>query len=221
MWVAGRSIDYHERNNWACLWATLSPTDELFCYREWYPDPTKNSTAQIAKRIAEKSGDERYIINMIDPRAKINQSNTGKSALEDLNDEFFELRRQGVGTGGYWETFDTKGLVGRDDIRRRLRNSLQVKQPFHNSVYDGDTQVLLPTIWILQSCPELAKSLRQWRYEEWGQRGGLRDRKEETAQKFSHFCTALEGLLKDKRFRPRRMSSIRQHKRPQYFKNRG
>jgi hypothetical protein len=48
-----------------------------------------------------------------------------------------------------------------------------------------------------------------------------KDRKEEPSQKFSHFCTALEGLLKDKRFKSRSMSRIPRHKRPTYFKNRG
>jgi hypothetical protein len=176
-----------------------------------------------AHQVAEMSGLEKYTLNMIDPRADINQSNTGSSALEDLNDEFFKLRRQGIGTGGYWETYDTKGLVGRNDIRTRLSNSVRCKIPFHNTINDGNNTILLPTIWILRSCPETAKSLRQWRYEEWGTGGQLRDKKEQPAQKFSHFCTALEGLLKDRRFRPRMMSAVKymKHKRPQYFKNRG
>lgn len=223
MWIAGRTIDYHERIPWAILWVSKSPTDEVFVYREWNPAPTKGkwTNETIAHRIADLSGKEKFVINLIDPLANRIQTNTGQTIIGDLNEEFFRLRKRGFGTGGYWEPYDTKGLLGRDNIRLRLRNSIRVQRPFNNVVYENDTAILLPTLWVFRSCPETAKSLKQWRYEEWGGGQNFKDKKEQPSQKFSHFCTALEGLLKDNRFKARQKSTLPRHRRPQYFKNRG
>lgn len=219
MYILGRAIDYHDRNPWAIIWAALSPQDELFIYRCWSPDLNKWVNATIAKEVASLSGTERFTLNLIDPLAKKVQTNTGKSALEDLNEEFFRLRRQGVGTGGYWEPYDTKGAVGRDAIKTRLHNSIRVERPFNNRITEEGREIWLPTIWILRRCGEVARSLRQWRYEEWGSSKTLvtKDRKETPSQKFSHFPTALEGLLKDRRFRARKHLAHRTIQRPTHF----
>ncbi len=44
------------------------------------------------------------------------------------------------------------------------------------------------------------------RYEDWARSGDnyTKEKKEVTAQKWSHFCTALEAVFKDFRFKPRR-----------------
>lgn len=223
MYVLGRAIDFHDRNPWAIIWAALSPEDELFVYRCWSPNLNKWVNETIAQEVARLSGSERYALNLIDPLAAKMQTNTGHSVIEDLNEHFFKLRRRGVGTGGFWESYDTKGTVGRDAIKARLRNSLRVGRPFNNGITEEGRQLFLPTIWILRRCEEVAKSLRQWRYDEWASSKILvtKDRKESPSQKFSHFPTALEGLLKDRRFRPRRAMVHRPNSRPTHFKVRG
>lgn len=220
-WTLARSIDFHERNPWAVIWAAISPFDELFVYREWTVDLKKWINKTIAEEIAKRSGFEVYRCNLIDPKARTPQTNTGRTTIDDLNDYFLDLKRDGVGTGGFWETFNTKDTVGRDDIRRRLRNSVTVERPFNNRSFEKGHELYLPTIWVLRNCPETARSLRSWRYEEWGSSKALvsKDRKEEPAQKFSHFCTALEGLLKDRRFRARKKMAKRVHDRPKFFKH--
>lgn len=219
MWVLGRAIDYHDRNPWAVIWAALSPQDELFVYRNWTVDLNKWVNSTIAREIATLSGNEKYALNLIDPLANKVQTNTGKTIVEDLNEHFFNLRREGVGTGGYWEPFDTKGTVGRDSIRTRLRNSADVERPFNNQITEKGRIIYLPTIWVFRQCGEVAKSLRQWRYEEWPSGRSLvtHDKKESPSQKFSHYCTALEGLLKDRRFRPKRHIAHRVNPRPKHF----
>ncbi|MBW2647341.1 MAG: hypothetical protein JRE23_14425, partial [Deltaproteobacteria bacterium] len=201
--VLARSFDFHPANPHAIVWAGLSSTDELFIYREWAPSPDKWVISRLSRHMAVESGHEKYVCNLIDPLAKTANQETGKSTVELMNNEFLDLKKAGIGLGGYWEVFNTKGEVGRDAIKERLYNSLTVERPFNNKiVVDGKTKHV-PTIWIFNTCRETARSLKQWRLESWASNRQLatRDRKEKHAEKWSHFCTALEGLLKDKRFR--------------------
>jgi hypothetical protein len=220
MWIRARSIDFHERNPWAISWLALSPQNECFVYREWMPSPTRWVTLSICEEIARLSGQERYSINLIDPLAKKIQPNTGVPVIKDINDAFSKLQKQEKCTGGYWEVFDTKGSKGRDAIRQRLQNAALVERPFNNRIVRDGEKIYLPTLWIFRSCRETAKSLKQWRYEEWGQArwSPIRDKKEAPVQKYSHFCTAIEGIMKDVRFRPLMRGRLKKRKAPKRFK---
>lgn len=218
-WVHARSIDYHERNPLAVVWVSMSPNDEAFVWMEWNPSPMTWTNDKMAEEIARKSGGYRFSFNGIDPLANKVQTNTGKTVVQDLNREFLRLKREGIGTGGYWEPFDTKGLKGREEIRKRLNNGLVVMKPFNNLMEHEGKQFRLPTLWICDTCPQTAKSLKQWRYEEFMAREMVnKDKKEVTAQKWSHFCTALEAVFKDVRFRPRKRWGISgNNRKPAYF----
>jgi hypothetical protein len=204
-WIHARSLDFHDRNNWAIVWVALSPNNEAFVYKEYNPSPLKNVTGTIAEEIGHRSGMTHFIMNLIDPLATKIQTNTGISTIEDLNRIFFQLKRDGICSGGYWEPYDTKGQKGREEIRKRLQNSVRVGSPFNNRINEEGKITDLPTIWISKDCREISKSLNQWRYDEWatGNVMAVKDKKEVPSQKFSHFCTALEGIFKDNRFRPR------------------
>jgi len=224
-WVHARSIDFHERNPWAIVWVALSPKNEAFVYREWSPDPSKWVNITIAEEVAYRSGMQKYTMNLIDPLARKIQTNTGISVVEDLNRAFYQLKKDGVCQGGYWEPFDTKGMLGRDAIKTRLKNSFRVGVPFCNDILEDGKKKILPTLWVSKECPEVAKSLRRWRFEEYATSSviAVKDRKESPAQKFSHYCTALEGIFKDNRFRPRRERGYRasKNKRTKYFQSKG
>lgn len=219
-WTHGRIIDYHERNPWAVIWIDLSDTDEAFVSEEWSPDPNKWITKTIAQEMVLRSLKAKYHLNLIDPLAKKMQVNTGISAVDELNKVFADLRRQGDGTGGFWESFDTKGLRGRDEIRKRLKNAVLCGKPFNNVVIRDGVKTTLPTLWILQNCQQTAKSLKMWRYEDWSRSGDIysKDKKESVSQKYSHFCTALEAIFKDFRFKPRRRFGMPEErmKKPEY-----
>jgi hypothetical protein len=223
-YIHARSIDFHDRNNWAIVWASLSPQNEAFIYREYNPSPLKNVTMTIAEEIGHMSGMTHFVMNLIDPLAGKIQTNTGISTIEDLNRIFFQLKHESVCTGGYWEPYDTKGLKGREEIRKRLQNSVRVGKPFNNRINEDGRIYDLPTLWISRECHEMAKSLNQWRYDEWatGNVIAVKDKKEIPSQKFSHFCTALEGIFKDNRFRPRKDVVFQENKafrdRHYYFK---
>ena len=162
-------------------------------------------------------------MNLIDPLAKKIQTNTGVSVVEDLNRIFYQLKKDGVCLGGYWEVYDTKGTKGRDEIRKRLKNAIRVGRPFNNKVVKDGKEHILPTLWVFRDCHDTARSLKQWRYEEWttGKVMASKDRKEMPGQKWSHFCTALEGVFKDERFRPRKKTMVPRQTRTGHFQVRG
>ena len=225
-WFHARGCDYHGRNPWAIGWVALSPDDELFVYDEMAPSPEKSTTDAIAKEVAEKSGDCRFRLDLVDPLIK---SANGKesprpdwSVLDDFNAAFSRLRKAGVGTGGHWEAWDTKSERGRDAIKVRLKNSIACGKPFSNIQYKEGVRVVLPTIWVFSKCKEFTQSLRSWRYEEWQNTGANRSKEDKNtpSQKHSHFCMVLEGLLKDARFRPerKRTYSTREFKDDRYFR---
>ena len=135
--------------------------------------------------------------------AAINQSNTGRSVIDDMNHYFREFRKEGICMGGHWESANTKSTVtkhmhnvrGREQLKLRLYNSTLCETPFNNRIEKNGLTKRLPTVWIFDNCTKIAKSLRNWRIE---------NGKETVA--WSHFCTALEFLLKDVRFHPRKAS---------------
>ena len=216
-----RGIDWHESTPWACGWVAVSPDDEIFVYNEYNPSPEKTITMEIARVIATRSKDYRFELNLIDPLASKIQPNTGLSSLEDLNRIFSALKNEGTGTGGYWQSWDTKSQKGRDEIRKRLQNSLLCGTPFNNKVKKDGITTKLPTLWVCDNCHETIKSLKNWRREEWGDRSALmtKDEKEKPQQRWSHFCTMLEGLMKRPEvFQAKFNSKPIRHEPKRYFK---
>jgi hypothetical protein len=201
-WIHARGIDFHEFKNWACGWICLSNTDEAFIYDEYSPSPGRMVTSMIAREIASKSQDYQYRINLIDPRAAIKQANTGYTPLDDLNRAFSEYRREGLGTGGYWTTWDTKNLRGRDVLRERLKNSRLVGVPFNNSVNRDGVRSYLPTLWVLDNCKETIYSFKNWRQEEWANREAniTKDEKDKAQDKYSHYPITFECIFKNPAF---------------------
>jgi hypothetical protein len=209
-WLHARMIDYHQSNRWACVWCSLSPSDELFVWDEYNPDPNRFTTWEISREIAVISKQLRYSFDLVDPLSHITQNNTGKSTQDDLNRYFMELKSEGLGNGAYWRSWDSKSTRGREEIRKRLKNSVRVGVPFANKVLEKSEsgllrEVTLPTIWITDNCHNVLKSLKNWRLEEWADSGSasVKDMKESPQQKHSHFPTALEAIVKEAGFRPR------------------
>jgi hypothetical protein len=145
------------------------------------------------------SSDYKFRLNLIDPLANSTQCNTNRTTTDDLNDSFRILKSMEIGTGGYWQGWDTKGTRGQEEFKMRLMNALRVGRPFNNTIVDNGRTVKLPTIWVMDDCKLLIESLMNWRYEEHGTtRAELsKDDKEKPEQKWSHFPIAVECLLKD------------------------
>lgn len=200
-WAHFRTWDYHPSNQNPILLLSLSPQNECFVWDEVNVDPKKNTTEIIAERIIEASGDYEFKLNRIDPLASANQPQTSTTVIQDLNVYFKTFKRQGFGTGGIWRPYDTKYhatrrgfLAGRDNIKRRLINATKAKKPFNNLILNERTgfKEVLPTLWISERCRVTLNSLYKWRMEDG-----------KPSQKWSHHCTALEGIMKEKNFKPR------------------
>jgi len=201
-WRHGRFVDFHEKNPWAIMWLALSPENEAFVWQEMNPSPEREIVSGIARQIAEKTGDIISFTDLIDPLAAKMQPSVGVDVTTDLNRCILKLKREGIGTGGYFRSWDTKSLRGRDEIKKRLKNAKEVGKPFNNKVVrDGRTEVL-PTLWILDNCKQTALSLRNWRTDEWADRNAhvSKDAKETPQQKWSHFCMCLEACFKHPAF---------------------
>ena len=127
-----RMVDYHPHNRWACVWLSMSPENEAFVWHEFSPDPERMITKTIANEMALLSGQLKYKLNLIDALASQNNPKTNTTTVDDLNDYFLGLKREGICTGAYWETWDTKGVRGREVIRERLNNAAECKRPFNN-----------------------------------------------------------------------------------------
>jgi hypothetical protein len=204
-WTHGRGIDYHQSTPWHGTFIAISPTDEAFVYNESVMSPEKYVTAQICRDIADKSSDYKYAINKIDPLASQMQVNTGVSTLDDVNRLFGEFRREGIGTGGYWTAWDTKSTRGREEVRKRLKNARMCGKPFNNRMVVNGRDIHVPTLWVMNNCRVTIDSMKNWRLEEWSDRGKLetKDAKENPMQKHSHICMAIECLFKEAGFRAR------------------
>ena len=83
-------------------------------------------------------------------------------------------------------------------------------------------EIHLPTIWILDTCPIAAKSMRNWRWEEWADRQSnlTKENKNKPEQKFSHFNTVWEGIFKNLAFRPNSAFAKAPQRETPYFKGR-
>lgn len=208
-WTHARGIDYHPQTPWAFGAIALSPTNEAFIYLEHNPSPEKFTSIQISSYINRVCKDYKYTIDLVDPLIK-QQKRGGKNSadesitlLDELNDTFYDLKREGIGTGAYWETWDTKGEKGRDEIRKRLKNSRKVGKPFNNVVIENGRKIHLPTLWIVNDCKISAQSMRQWRWEQYLDKktAAIKGDKNTPEQKWSHFNMVWEAIFKDPRFK--------------------
>ena len=204
-YLHGRGIDYHEHVDWHVGFMAISPSDEAFIYDELVASPEKYVTLQMAQMIADRSKDYKYYLSKIDPLATKTQVNTGVSTVDDLNRIFYELRREGIGTGGYWTSWDTKSTRGREEVRKRLKNSRICGTPFNNKQMVNGRIENLPTLWVLSNCRQSIDYLKNWRLEEWANRDKLetKEQKETPQQRYSHLCMVYECLFKENGFRGR------------------
>ena len=208
-WAHFRGIDYHPHVDWHFCALALSPHNECFIYAEVIKSPERYVNAQIAQEIASVCKDYKYILSKIDPLAETTQGNTGLTTVDDLNTLFSEFKREGIGTGGYWTSWDTKSTRGREEIKKRLKNSRLCGRPFNNRRVEMGRETYLPTLWILPHCKVTIDYLKNWRLEEWTNREKLETKeiKETPMQRYSHIPMVIEAIMKEPAFRPRVISN--------------
>jgi len=222
-WVHARGIDYHPQTPWACANMSLSPANEAFIWIDYNPSPEKYTIREICHEFAIMGRDYKFTLNLIDPLSEgIKKDKI--TVLDDINNEFYQLKKEGIGEGGYWHTWDTKGEKGRDEIRKRLANAKRCLRPFNNKIRDErGRDIYLPTLWIFNTCKRAAEHMRRWRWEQYieAKMAQLKDAKNKPEEKWSHFCVTIECIFKHPAFKPRRVSGVREPRRiKNYFKGR-
>jgi phage terminase large subunit-like protein len=221
-WVHARGIDFHPRTPWGFAMMSLSPDNEAFVWMDWEPSPEKLTHREIAHEVALMGKDYKFRMNLIDPLAEASLIDT-RTSLDRINDYFYEMKRDNLCQNAYWRKWDTRGEHGRDEIKKRLANAAKVGKPFNNQVVEQGRTVRLPTLWIFRTAKVVAKSLKQWRWEEYADAKSrhLKGAKNTVEQKWSHHCMVLEAIFKESTFRPghSRMSSSRSA--PNYFRGAG
>jgi len=218
-WVHARGIDYHPQTPWAFGMISICPNNEAYIWGEENMSPEKYTTREMAHEYILKGKTYKFRLNKIDPLCTTIKKDK-ITILDDLNREFHNFHVEGVGTGGYWTTWETHGEKGRDAIRERLKNSLKVGRPGNNKVIENGKIVFLPTIWILNTCPISAKSMRQWRWELYTDSKSrlTKGDKNKPEQRWSHHNMVWEAIFKEPAFRPKPVHA-RREERPQqrYF----
>ena len=221
-YVHARGIDYHPQTPWACGCISLSPTNEAFIWCDYNPSPEKYTASEIAKNFALMGRDYKFRLNLIDPLSVATKKDN-ITVLDDLNTLFRDLKKEDIGTGGFWLTWETQGERGREIVRERLKNSVKVKRPFNNKAIENGRDTYLPTIWVLNNCKLSAKHMRNWRWSQWASSKELvtKEEKNKPEQKWSHFNMVWECIFKHPAFRPRRVQGS-PHRRPAptYYNNR-
>jgi len=225
-WTHARGIDYHPQTPWACGFISISDTNEAFIWGEYNPSPEKYSTEEIAKTIGMMSEDYKFTISLADPLIKSSKrketQTRSRTLLDDMNDSFRQMNREGICTGGFWSVWDTKGEKGRDEIRKRLCNAKICGKPFNNEGIKDGRKIYLPTLWVLDSCPIAAKSMRQWRWEQYTDPKSRQTKGEKNSpeQKWSHFNMVWEACFKHPLFKAKTGGFVREERVPQYFRAR-
>ena len=220
-WTHFRGIDYHPRTPWACGTCSLSPTDEMFIWYARGIPPDKFTTFQIMEQFSQACMDYQFRIHLVDPLAKSGKRD-GVTDLDEIRRVTAELKRDGIGTGGYWETWDTKGEYGRDQIKVRLKNARIVGRPFNNKVVENGREINLPTIWIFRDGAwDAANDFQKWSWEQWIDQSAMmtKDDKNTPQQKHSHLPMVFECLHKHPSFKYNPHSEYRERE-YQYFKSR-
>ena len=220
-WTHARGIDVHPHVNWACGAASLSPTNEMFIWGEAWLSPDKFTTLDIISEFYSRCMDYKFKVNLIDPESRTIQKDT-ITLLDDINRISLELKKAGNGTGGYWTPWDTKGLVGRNEIKMRLKNSRLVGRPFNNLSNIEGKGKRLPTLWIFKNCRMSAEHMRKWSWDVWAdsRNAATKDVKDSPQQKYSHFNMVWEALLKNPYFKATKVSvPDERHEAKQYYRS--
>jgi hypothetical protein len=135
---------------------------------------------------------------------------TNMTTITNMNESFRKYKSLGIGTGGYWMGWDTRGNVGREELTERILNSIKCGRPFNNHIANEWGKVDdLPTIWFFSECRNTILSMKNWRRSNWKTREAeeKNDLNENENKKWSHFPITIESMLKDPTLvRPKRQA---------------
>jgi hypothetical protein len=191
-----RMVDYHQSKPWYISWVAVTPQHEWFVWNEVCD---RADTDEMRDRIKAESllpeYDEFNRRTLFDPLAREAQSNTTNS------ESMFDHIQKGPHGLRMCEVADTKNQQARNNIIRRLRNSLYCEVPFNNEapddviVNDPRHEGYLPTIWFFDTCRGHIEHFRNWRTIEYKQEHTRAEKDEKRImQRWSDYCRNIEFL---------------------------
>jgi len=190
-----RMIDYHPTKPWYVSFVAVSPTHEWYVWHELKLMHDRATTIDLRDTIKHSSlVDEEDMYNrrtLVDPLANIAQPNSGFTIMEDL-------ARGPEGLRGVESAF-TKTEQARQNIRRRINNSLTCGRPGNNLRKMGEPDPrfgnYLPTLWVMDTCPGHIEHFMKWRMVDLvHEHVKATNDEKRIAQKYSDFCRNIEFL---------------------------
>lgn len=137
-WPAWRLIDYGASAPTACLWVTISPNENLYCYREYYEAGL--SVQLNAAAILEMSRGEKYVQTLMDPHA-IDPPPVTYGAAKTIAQQYAEA---GITSTGWPYT----NVMGEHAMVQRVKFRLERR-----------------TLWVFDTLPSLRREFRSWKYK--------------------------------------------------------
>lgn len=189
-----RIVDYHQAKPWNISWVAVTPRHEWFVWNELCDRTDTDAMREMIKEgsILDES-DEYNRRTLFDPLAKEEQSNTGASMFDHISRGENGLRM--------CEVAETKNQQARNNIMRRLRNSLDCGKPFNNEtpddaiINDERHGGYLPTLWFFDTCGGHIDHFRNWRTIEYKHEHTKAEKDEKRImQRWSDYCRNLEFL---------------------------
>lgn len=179
-WTKVRGFDYGERNPTTCIWGAVSPSGNVYIYREY--GKGEEFVDYHAKRVAEFSQNEEYEKNVFDPSIRSSRGRSGQK----IDVEWKEEMRK------YEDNFQiTYGNNDRKSGFARIHKYLRVDPERDNPITKKKGS---PRLFVFSSCPHLIEDFEQYKWKKISQTSED-DPVEEPRKKDDHFIDAFRYLL--------------------------
>lgn len=159
-WPVVRSIDFGHRDPFVCLWAAVGPDGELYFFQEYYVREGR-SIREHAVHIKSLSSEMNISVTVGDPAAK--------QSIEDLCFEGIPV------------------ISGNNDRTAGRMRALEYMLPATDGVppfsFKGSEEKMLsrgkwPRMYVFNTCKELLREFKYFRWKEGAQREGDREKTE-------------------------------------------
>ena len=181
-WSAFRCMDHGRTNPTACLWVAVSPTNDLFVYREMIrPDKTISENVklivQMSGNVLDFYGEQKTNAGMLNRyREKIGQD--GEQYMFDVIDGR-SFRSPDLNTR--LNTGDLYRLGGLSQLRPAPIQAIETTLPIIKELlaidperYHYETKKRgAPRLYVFRSCPNLIKDIKAYRNKEDHSRSGV------------------------------------------------
>lgn len=153
-WTRYRGIDFGHRDPWVCLWAAVGPSQEVYIYREYY-NRDGAPTREHSNHVKSKSQGEQFVRTVADSE--------NPQSIEDLSAE---------GIPAMLANKDR--TAGRMKVLEYMMPTKEGNPPFGQ----GRVREEYPKLYVFNTCVELRRELKYYRWKEGRRVEGDKERTE-------------------------------------------